>query len=46
MDTFVLDTLLTYFNEEISNKAVIENDGLVVYLPDGTLAKIKATSLS
>ena len=45
-DSFVIDTLLSYFGEEISNKVTKENGELVITLQDGTFAKISATILS
>lgn len=46
MNTFVMDTLLGYFNAEISNKVQKKNGQLIVELADGKKAKIKLISLS
>lgn len=46
MNTFVMDTLLGYFNAEIENKVQKKNDELIVEFADGKKAKIKLVSLS
>lgn len=45
-DDFVIDTLLGYFNSEVSNKVEKKSDGLIITLADGTKAKIGIISLS
>lgn len=46
MNTFVMDTLLGYFNAEISNKVQKKNGQLIVELADGKKAKIRLISLA
>lgn len=45
-DNFVIDTLLGYFNSEISNEVEKTSDGLIINLADGTKAKVGIISLS
>lgn len=46
MDTFVMDTLLGYFNAEIENKVQERNGELIVEFVDGKKAKIRLISLA
>lgn len=42
----VIETLIGYFKDEISNKVKRVTDGLIVNLANGTHAKIKVVCLS
>lgn len=46
VNDLVMDTLLVYFNVEISNKVSKEKDELIIDFVDGKKAKIKFVSLS
>lgn len=46
MNDLVMDTLLVYFNAEISNKVTKAKDELIIDFVDGKKAKIKFFSLS
>ena len=41
-DTFVIEMLKACFKMEISNKVVFGNNEIIIYLADGTKAKITA----
>lgn len=46
MDTFIVDTLKTYFKLEISNEVVFGENEIIVKLADGTTARITATNVA
>jgi len=46
MDTFIIDTLKTYFKLEISNEVVFGDNEIIVKLTDGTKARITAKNVA
>jgi len=46
MDTFIVDTLKTYFKLEISNKVLFGDNEIIVELADGTKARITAKNVA
>lgn len=45
-DTFIVDTLKSYFSMEIANKVIYGNNEIIVELADGTKARITAKSVA
>jgi len=46
MDTFIIDTLKSYFSLEISNKVIFGDNEIIVELTDGTKARITAKNVA
>ena len=45
-DTFIVDTLKSYFSMEISNKLVFGDNEIIVELADGTKARITTKNVA
>lgn len=45
-DTLVIDTIETCLDMEISNKFEVVNKEIIIYLSDGTKAKIKTKNVA
>ena len=45
-DTFIVETLKTYFSMKIANKVIFGDNEIIVELADGTKARVTAKSVA